>query len=730
MVFIFAFRYPGQSVQSEFGDQTINGNSYQTSNGPSHGTQKSPSYTQASPGTYHNYHQNYNQVNVDDHQNSVKSGISPGSCHPSQKPSGMYSQNSPKSYNMNPSPQNYQEVSPGQNRNVAIYENRTINNGSMYQSERFDQQNYPAPSPSSQNFGQNSPGNVNQDKSNVNARIKSMIMNKHQINQNQQQNLTNKNFSGSNENHMMSPNRDLMSPSQQHSGQLMSPMLQNSQLMSPLQNTNQLLSPNHPNNQMISSNQMNSPNSKDSKTYVDKIQQNDYGEKKEMQMNENSNHFLAFSHHLREGSLLQPEGGGVRNWTGRHIPGSNYQFRIKSNFYDPIAVDNQSRKCKKKRENQPSVMENFVRFASANFQKRKLFSGFEGNNHSNIKYNVNDCYSNYNGHVHDEFSACVNFCENSKSGNYFRPPDPIRNLEVNFPTKRNAAGNAMTKPSVTGNFIDSIDQKFYSGFQNFNSPCAINADNYHCKRVVKQKDSLKKEACLIQSDSGYQQYQSCRLNSFDKTNYNPTADKQREKLEFSQCRMNYGCAEYEKQYIKSEFPFLNNDYLEPSCRNVKIEEDVKPNCLAFNAQFVTSPTTKVEYPKMNFECDTNKEKEEQKDGNKTEEISSSPLYPKISYAPNFKNMEVIDRRFLSGETDGKTKWKNYQKDRVNEKTDNEEIKKENYLFEGEGGPISLKASSGAWCCRLGGTEPPSAEHIKIGGCQVRRRLDKFTARGF
>lgn len=44
------------------------------------------------------------------------------------------------------------------------------------------------------------------------------------------------------------------------------------------------------------------------------------------------------------------------------------------------------------------------------------------------------------------------------------------------------------------------------------------------------------------------------------------------------------------------------------------------------------------------------------------------------------------------------------------------IKEEPYLFRGDGGPIILEKTSGSWCCRQGGTDAPSPEHLRDGCC--------------
>lgn len=48
-----------------------------------------------------------------------------------------------------------------------------------------------------------------------------------------------------------------------------------------------------------------------------------------------------------------------------------------------------------------------------------------------------------------------------------------------------------------------------------------------------------------------------------------------------------------------------------------------------------------------------------------------------------------------------------------------------YPFKGEGGPLKLQLSSGSWCCRQGGIEPPTAEHLVDGCCQGLQTMDEL-----
>lgn len=55
-----------------------------------------------------------------------------------------------------------------------------------------------------------------------------------------------------------------------------------------------------------------------------------------------------------------------------------------------------------------------------------------------------------------------------------------------------------------------------------------------------------------------------------------------------------------------------------------------------------------------------------------------------------------------------------------------QIKGEPYLFRGDGGPITLDKTSGAWCCRQGGTDTPTSDHLRDGCCpgQGMQTLDE------
>ncbi|CAH1391306.1 unnamed protein product [Nezara viridula] len=48
-----------------------------------------------------------------------------------------------------------------------------------------------------------------------------------------------------------------------------------------------------------------------------------------------------------------------------------------------------------------------------------------------------------------------------------------------------------------------------------------------------------------------------------------------------------------------------------------------------------------------------------------------------------------------------------------------------YVYYGDGGPASVQSSPGPWCCRQGGTEKPTPEHIKDGCCQGYQTQDEI-----
>jgi len=59
-------------------------------------------------------------------------------------------------------------------------------------------------------------------------------------------------------------------------------------------------------------------------------------------------------------------------------------------------------------------------------------------------------------------------------------------------------------------------------------------------------------------------------------------------------------------------------------------------------------------------------------------------------------------------------------------TESTKVKKEqpSYLFAGDGGPSPLEKIKGAWCCRQGGIETPTPEHLRDGCCQGFQTADE------
>jgi hypothetical protein len=63
---------------------------------------------------------------------------------------------------------------------------------------------------------------------------------------------------------------------------------------------------------------------------------------------------------------------------------------------------------------------------------------------------------------------------------------------------------------------------------------------------------------------------------------------------------------------------------------------------------------------------------------------------------------------------------------LEEVTESVKVKKEgpSYLFVGDGGPTPLEKIKGAWCCRQGGIETPTPEHLRDGCCQGFQTADE------
>lgn len=59
-------------------------------------------------------------------------------------------------------------------------------------------------------------------------------------------------------------------------------------------------------------------------------------------------------------------------------------------------------------------------------------------------------------------------------------------------------------------------------------------------------------------------------------------------------------------------------------------------------------------------------------------------------------------------------------------TESAKVKEEqpSYLFAGDGGPIPLEKIKGSWCCRQGGIETPTPEHLRDGCCQGFQTADE------
>lgn len=50
-----------------------------------------------------------------------------------------------------------------------------------------------------------------------------------------------------------------------------------------------------------------------------------------------------------------------------------------------------------------------------------------------------------------------------------------------------------------------------------------------------------------------------------------------------------------------------------------------------------------------------------------------------------------------------------------------------YLHAGDGGPMKIKLAPGSWCCRQGGTENPTPEHMRDGACAGLQTQDEIIA---
>ncbi|XP_018309964.1 tet methylcytosine dioxygenase-like isoform X3 [Mycetomoellerius zeteki] len=59
-----------------------------------------------------------------------------------------------------------------------------------------------------------------------------------------------------------------------------------------------------------------------------------------------------------------------------------------------------------------------------------------------------------------------------------------------------------------------------------------------------------------------------------------------------------------------------------------------------------------------------------------------------------------------------------------ENEENQEITRD-YKFRGDGGPAKVSPCTGSWCCRRGGTEQPTPEHLRDGCCQGLQTKDEI-----
>lgn len=64
---------------------------------------------------------------------------------------------------------------------------------------------------------------------------------------------------------------------------------------------------------------------------------------------------------------------------------------------------------------------------------------------------------------------------------------------------------------------------------------------------------------------------------------------------------------------------------------------------------------------------------------------------------------------------------------IKEEPDQEEVDGTDYKFRGDGGPAKVTTGVGSWCCRRGGTEQPTPEHMREGCCQGLQTRDEILA---
>lgn len=90
--------------------------------------------------------------------------------------------------------------------------------------------------------------------------------------------------------------------------------------------------------------------------------------------------------------------------------------------------------------------------------------------------------------------------------------------------------------------------------------------------------------------------------------------------------------------------------------------------------------------------------------NSIDETIEEVIYPRIPFGTDPRQNESFDKVDVK---DGQIKKK-----------------LPSYPFYGEGGPTCLDKLPGSWCCRQGGTEAPTPEHLRDGCCQGLQTLDE------
>lgn len=64
---------------------------------------------------------------------------------------------------------------------------------------------------------------------------------------------------------------------------------------------------------------------------------------------------------------------------------------------------------------------------------------------------------------------------------------------------------------------------------------------------------------------------------------------------------------------------------------------------------------------------------------------------------------------------------------IKSEPDQRSQKGNDYKFRGDGGPAKVSPGVGSWCCRRGGTEQPTPEHLREGCCQGLQTRDEILA---